>query len=127
DAHARRDRTGPEREADPGRDRRHRDRGEEREHEQRSDRDGGRRDRGEQQDADACAPTHTVDEPDPERAGRRAHWVPVTAVVCGARREGAVTPADDEPYGEEDDERRDGGLRTTLDGVREIAVGEQDR
>lgn len=49
------------------------------------------------------------------------------AVVRRTRREGKVTPADDEPYGEEDDERRDGGLRSTRERVREIGVGEEDQ
>ena len=64
---------------------------------------------------------------DPERSGRRAHRVPVAARRPSRAREGAVAPADDEPHGEEDDERRNGGLGPTLERVREIAVGEEDR
>ena len=49
------------------------------------------------------------------------------AVGLVVRREGAVPPADEQPDGEEDDERRDGGLGALLHPLGQVALGDQDR
>ena len=79
----------------------------------RSDADGDRlrRDRCEEQDADACAPADAVDEADPECAERGAYLMAMLllGVRMGVEIEVAVTPTDEEADCEEDDEDGDGG------------------
>jgi hypothetical protein len=50
--------------------------------------------------------------------------VVAVAVDSGGR---AVPPAHEQPHREEHDQRRDGGLRTALDVLGQVALGEQDR
>ena len=45
----------------------------------------------------------------------------------GVEVEVPVTPADEQPDREEDDERRNGGLGALLEPLGEVALGEQDR
>ena len=68
-------------------------------------------------------------EADPERAERRADLVAVILLRMRMRMEVevAVPPANQQANGEEDDERGDRGLRSLLDALGDVALGEQDR
>ena len=112
--------------AEPRRHDRHRDRREEREHEERGDGHLTRRDRCEEQDADTRAAAHPVDQADPEGRMRRTDRMVVIGAVLVGPREGPVAPSHEQADREEHDQRGDRGLRTPLDGVGEVALGDQD-
>ena len=61
-------------------------------------------------------------------SGVRTPWRwPVSPCPCRDGGEHAVAPADEQPNREEDDQRRDRGLRALLDPLGEEPLGEEDR
>src|SRR5688572_5698089 len=116
---------------------RHRDRREHGQQRKRRDGERGRLDRGDEQDPDAGAPAHAVDETDPERAEPAPRMavavadvdVRVVDVAVGVHVlvEGAAPPADEQADGEVHDHDGDRGLRCLLCPLRQVAVEEQDR
>ena len=70
-----------------------------------------------------------MDEADPEGAERRPHRVAMVLVLVGVRVqvEVAVPPAHEQPDREEDDQRRDGGLRALLQALGQELLEEEDR
>ena len=108
--------------------RRHRDRREEGEHDERGARHECGGDGGQDQDAHPRAAARAVHEPDPKRTERRADGMPVVLVRVwmGVHVEVAVLPADEEPDREEHDQRCHGGLGALLHALRQELLEEED-
>ena len=90
--------------------------------------DGLVRDRRQEQQPDARASAHAVDEADAERTERRPDGVPMALLRVRVRVqvEVPVAPADEEPHGEEDDESCNSRLRALLQPLGQVALREED-